>query len=626
MLPFQTYPALMISLVIHAALLSAMAFVRYNLVDVTPEVTVETVFSEERQQEEFTQELDVDTTVSETLSVMSGGVQTTAIGAAATTAAQTKIEKSENLREPEFRYNIGDISTPGLETIGDDLGEGEVAGEVGAHVDGYGAAMSRITQELIRIMRSQQVVVCWLFDESNSLKDDRREIRDQLHKIYEELNIASERAKAGKFGQFETLETMIYSFGEGLHPLTPKPTADLKAIRAAIDKVPVDESGSENTFQAIAQVIDEHGKAAVRSGRKLVVILLTDETGDDEAQLEDLIAKAQLFKTPIYMLGREAIFGYPYAHVRWINPESGVHHWIRVNRGPETAMPECLQYDGFRARHDAYSSGFGPFSQVRLVRESGGIYFLLSSKEADLVGRSVHEGLQRRFDALAMKEYEPLLDPKREYVRQRDQSEFRQGIWEVILALNPHIDDQLSIRWHHYPLTNEEFAVEGKTQFDRAMRAMAKINQQVEKLDRLKPLRAQEGEQRWRAAFDLLYAQLLAYRVREFQFLLAMDQHVKQNPLPRDPKSNYWDLEYTRDMLKPDEQQVERTKVDFEELEQQRARALEMYEVVIKEHPNTPWAMVAAEERRLGFGISFRDRFWDPRYFEDLDRSRVPKF
>ncbi len=622
----QTYPALLISLVIHGALLGSLAFMRFGLMQDTPDVQVETVFSEERQQEEFTQELDIDTAVSQNLSVMAGGVQTTAIGAASATAAQTKIEKSDKLREPEFRYNIGEISTPGLDTIGDDLGEGEVAGEVGAHVDGYGTAMSRLSQELIRMMRTQQVIACWLFDESNSLKDDRREIRDQFHKIYEELNIASEQASQSKLGKFHSLETMVYSFGEGLHPLTAKPTANLDEIRAAIDKVPVDETGNENTFQSISKVLDDHGKAAARSGRKLVVIVLTDETGDDEGMLEDVIAKAQLIKSPVYVLGREAIFGYPFAHVRWINPESGIHHWIRVNRGPETAFPECLQYDGFRPRYDAYSSGFGPYSQVRLVRETGGIYFLLASDEEDLVGRSVHEQLQRRFDALAMKEYEPLLVERREYAKLRDQSDFRKGLWDVILTLNPHIDDQLIIRWHHYPLANEEFAVEGKMQFDKALRAMTKINQQLEKLDRIKPLRAQESEQRWRAAFDLLYAQLLAYRVREFQYLLAMDQHVKTDPKPKDPKSNYWDLDYTKTMLQPDETQVKRTKVDVEELEKQRTRALEMYDVVIKEHPDTPWAMVAAEERRLGFGMAFHDRFWDPRYFEDLERARVPKF
>ncbi|MBX3438508.1 MAG: VWA domain-containing protein, partial [Planctomycetaceae bacterium] len=464
---------------------------------------------------------------------------------------------------------------------------------------------------------------CWLFDESNSLKDDRNEIRDQFHKIYEELNIANERARQGRY---HSLETMIYGFGEQLHPVTRQPTADLKQIREAIDNIGVDETGRENTFQAISSVVDEYGKIALRGNRKLVMILLTDEGGDDADLLEEVVAKAQRYKSPVYILGREAVFGYPYAHVRWINPESGVHHWIRIDRGPETAYPEALQYDGFRGRHDSYSSGFGPYAQVRLVRESGGIFFLLASDEANLAGRSIGERLQRKFDDVAMKEYEPLLLDKREYARRRDASEFRKTLWNVILTLNPHIDNQLAIRWHHYPIDHAEFQVEGKQNFDRGVRAMAMINQQLAALDRIRPLRAKEAEQRWRAAFDLLNAQLIACRVREFQYLLAMDKHVRERPEPKESDTNYWDLHYTSEMLVPDEQQVKKTNIDYQQLEEQRQHALELYDQVIRDHAETPWAMVAAAERRLGFGIGFFERFWDPRYFEEIAKGVVPKF
>jgi len=620
----RNIPALLISILVHAVLLGSLAVLRFNLYDHRPAAAVQTVFTEDRSQEEFSQDLQIDTTPSESLNLTAGGVQSTNLGAAASvSAARSKIEQSQTLRQPEFRFDIADLETPGLEILGEDLGEGEVAGEVGARVEGYGAAMARLTQEILRMMRKQQVIACWLFDESNSLKDDREEIRDQFDKIYQELNIANERAQKGRY---RSLETMIYSCGETLHPITRKPTADLKQIRAAIDKVPVDETGHENTFHAISTVIDEHGKAVARSDRKLVLILLTDEVGDDAELLEEIITKAKRFRSPVFVLGREAVFGYPYAHVRWVNPESGITHWIRVNRGPETAFPEALQYDGFRGRHDSYSSGFGPYAQVRLVRESGGIFFLLAGDEANLAGRSLWEGARRKFDDVAMKEYEPLLLDKREYARRRDASAFRKTIWDTILRLNPHIDPQLVIRWHHYPIDHAEFQKEGKENFDRAVRAMGLINQELTELDRIRPLRAQESEQRWRAAYDLLNAQLIACRVREFQFLLAMDKHAREKPEPQKPDTNYWDLFYTTKMLEPDDEQVKKTDVDYEQLEEQRRHALALYDQVIRDHPETPWAMVAAAERRLGFGMAFNERFWDPRYFEEEEKGAVPKF
>jgi hypothetical protein len=75
-------------------------------------------------------------------------VQSTHLGAAPSeSAARSKIERSDTLQQPEFRYHIADLETPGLDILGDDLGEGQIVGEVGARVEGYGAAMARLTQE-----------------------------------------------------------------------------------------------------------------------------------------------------------------------------------------------------------------------------------------------------------------------------------------------------------------------------------------------------------------------------------------------------------------------------------------------------------------------------------------------
>ncbi|MCA9031523.1 MAG: VWA domain-containing protein, partial [Planctomycetaceae bacterium] len=473
----KNWSALMISGLVHAVLLGALGLYKISTALDIPVVSVETVIDEERTQEEFTQDMTLDTTTSENLSTQAGGVVTTSIGSAASTPiSQTKIETSEALKDPEVRVvTIGDITIPGVGELNVDLGEGEVSGEVGARVEGYGVAMHRITQELTRMMRQQPVIAVWLFDASNSLKDDRAEIRDNFHKIYEELNIAQKQAT--QTGQkYAALETMICSFGEGVKEYLPKPTAELDAIKKAIDSVKEDESGKEMTFSSIQAMMEKYGNASKRTDRKLVIICLTDETGEDDIKLEEVIDKAERFSVPCYFMGREAIFGYPYAHVRWVDPEFGLAHDIRVDRGPETAMPECLQYNGFSGRWDSASSGFGPYAQVRLAKRSGGIFFMLSTQEKDLIGSAAH--LERKFDDLAMKEYEPLLLARREYEASRNQNKFRQTIWEVIVALNPHagFDQQLNLRWRWYPIDHEEFEREAGIQFQKGLRAMAKVD------------------------------------------------------------------------------------------------------------------------------------------------------
>ena len=160
--------------------------------------------------------------------------------------------------------------------------------------------------------------------------------------------------------------------------------------------------------------------------RKLVVIVVTDESGDDgETQnLELAVQSARAAKCPIYVMGRESMFGYPYARQRWTYEDKAKKikedFWVRVRRGPETAYPEALQWDGLHGRWDAQSAGFGPYEQVRMARESGGIFFVLPGEEKNLVGRMAND--KRKYDFLAIREYTPLLLDRETYKQQRMQS------------------------------------------------------------------------------------------------------------------------------------------------------------------------------------------------------------
>lgn len=620
--------AITVSLTVHVLILAAFALIRYGLINKEP-ILLETVFSEERQQEEFSQELDLNTEISENLNPVAGGVVTGAIGATAGPAvSQTRIETSESLKEPELVANIREFSLPGTSLLGEDLGESAVMGETGAVVEGYGAALSRLTRELLRMMRESKVMVVWLFDESESMKDDQREIRDQFHKVYEELGIAAKKDEAlkgrarGNRPQDEVLLTSIVGFGEKLHVLQETPTSDIELIKKAIDKIEIDESGLENMSRAVRDVISRYRVMAGRQERRLVVVIVSDESGDDGQFIEEAINEVKRANAPVYILGREAVFGYPYARMKYIDKVYGLPHWLDVNRGPETAAVEALQWNGFGRRWDVFQSGFGPYEQVRLAKESGGIYFLLPGEEETLSGPGAHD--RREFDFLAMKEYQPDLETRREYEEERAQSpQFRQKIWDVISRLNPYQDRLLDVKEWHYAVDSQQFRQEGKENFDRALRAMGLANQAAVILEQIKPQRDREESWRWRAAYDLIHAQVLAYRVRLFQYLLALDQHVKNNPRPKKPQTNTWSIRIRREMLPPDPEQVKITKVDLEELENQRKTAEELYRYVIDQHPGTPWSRRAQYELNQGFGVEFYEDFRDPRY--DSVDIKLPK-
>mgnify|MGYP006435068395 FL=1 len=234
----SNYSAVGTSVLFHVLILGGLTTIHLSLEEGLPEIVLETVFEDERQQEEFTKELDDNTEIAETQNFTAGGmVSATLGGSGAPAVAQQKVETSESLQEVDFNVNPSTIDLPGENLIGQDLGVGEVSGEVGAVVDGYGAALSRMTQELIRLMRTEKVMAVWLFDESNSMKDDQQEIATEFHKIYEELGIQSRKDKTMK-DRNQVLLTAICSFGKGVRALTKAPTTDVNEIRQAIEKFP----------------------------------------------------------------------------------------------------------------------------------------------------------------------------------------------------------------------------------------------------------------------------------------------------------------------------------------------------------------------------------------------------
>jgi hypothetical protein len=613
-----------VSLGLHVVALILMSLITFQVAPEQMQMVLDSVFAEDRAQEEFQQEVEQNNDVATTMNVIAGGVVSQTINNAggAAAAAQEKIDRSESLKEPtEVRVNAGDISAPGLEMLGDDLGEGEVAGEPGRVVEGYGAALSQVTQELIRLMRESKVLVVWLFDESDSMRDDQKEIREKFQKVYEELGLAQKQDTKLKYSD-EVLQTAILSFGKNVQEHTAKPTSDVATIKAAIDKIAIDESGIENTCMAVSSAIDKYRTMANRSKRKLAIIVVSDESGDDGDKIEETIERAKRASSPVFILGRYSVFGYPYLRTTWVDKETGLEFYPLINRGPETAMPELLQYDGFHERWDYDSSGFGPYEQSRLARESGGIFFLLPTRDESINRQRSHEDL--KFELLDMKEYLPNLDPRTKYLRERDGSKFRSVQWEVVKALNPHLDDQLRVDTWHYPPEPDKFKEFAAGQVSRVMRSMRLLNDAVQLLDSVKPLRAKEASARWRANYDMIHAQCLAFRVRQFQYLLAVDAHAKNKPEPTG-KNNMWYVNRIPQMKEPDTDQIKQTKVDMTELKRQEDQARDEFKAIIATHPRTPWARRAEFELNLGCGIEFRDRFHDPRYKDLSAKIKVPK-
>ncbi|MCE9532763.1 MAG: hypothetical protein K8T89_16830, partial [Planctomycetes bacterium] len=301
-------------------------------------------------------------------------------------------------------------------------------------------------------------------------------------------------------------------------------------------------------------------------------------------------------------MGREAIFGYPYARMHWTDAKSKRHYILPIDRGPETPFPEQLQIDGFHRRGDAQPSGFGPYEQMRLARETNGLFFMLPSPEVALVNRDT-----RKYDANSLRAYVPDLSSRQDYAAERDHSPMRALIWKIIKDLNPY-DPAIGQRVEmQTEFSNDptQLAAAFQRELAEAQLMIQYLSEAQQALESVQGQRDRESSYRWRANFDLLHAQTMAYRVR-LQEYVAYLQAFQQNPKPVTNKfgaakpSNRWVTKMVARRLTGDEHK--------DTIE----RATALFKQVIADHRDTPWAARAEFEMKRHYGIDFDEGYVAP--------------
>ncbi len=158
-------------------------------------------------------------------------------------------------------------------------------------------AVDQIATEIVRQLEQGRTLVVWAFDASWSLLAERQRLGKHIETVYAHINQLDERHLTADNG----LMTMVVSFGHDRHAMLPKPTAERSEIIEAINKVPLDETGIETTFATVAEIVKLWGryKDAHNQSYHTMVIVVTDEKGDDEDRLEDAVALARPCRTAL---------------------------------------------------------------------------------------------------------------------------------------------------------------------------------------------------------------------------------------------------------------------------------------------------------------------------------------
>ncbi len=201
-------------------------------------------------------------------------------------------------------------------------------GSVGEGVTGANGAVDRVTFEILNAMEERPTLVVWLFDESGSLIRQRQEILDRFDRIYEELGIvqeAQERRRPSSMKK-DPLLTSIISFGQNIHLMTKEPTSDMNEIKNAVRAIEEDTTGVERVFSALYTAANEY-KSMRRSvgqngpARNVLLIVVSDERGDDQEGLEPTVDLCRKYGMPVYVIGVPAPFGREHTYVKYVDPD-----------------------------------------------------------------------------------------------------------------------------------------------------------------------------------------------------------------------------------------------------------------------------------------------------------------
>lgn len=487
-----------------------------------------------------------------------------------------------------------------------------IKGAAGQGTTGAAGAVDRLTHEILLSLEERKTLVVWVFDQSPSMIRQRKEVLARFDKIYQELGVieASENA-AFKKHDSKPLLTSIVCFGDKVSLLTKKPTDNLAEIKAAVEKIPADESGIERIFSAIYMAADQYKsyRAPVEGSRdpnrNVMIIAFTDEAGEDQTGLDETVKICRRYEMPVYVVGVPAPFGQKQTMVKWVDPDPKFDQtagWGAVDQGPETFLPERVKLDfvGSREEEEPIDSGFGPYALTRLCYETGGIFFTVHPNRR--MNRAVSRGeveafsahIKYFFDPDVMRKYRPDYVPLDEYKKRVSQNKARGALIDA--AQLSSVTPMDNPRYRFLKQSEAEFA----TALSEAQRDAASLEPKLEvlyqKLQAGEADRPKETGARWQAGYDLAMGRVMAVKVRTEAYN-AMLAQAKTGLKFKNEKNNTWVLD-PADTISVGSQ-----------LEKMAQKANMYLKRVVNDHPGTPWAMLAQRELETPMGWTWKEQY-----------------
>lgn len=500
----------------------------------------------------------------------------------------------EEVMDSEIQVEVVDVLPTGKQ-LNDSL---VVKGDVGVGETGAGGAVDRLTLEIIASLEQRPTVVCWVFDQSLSLAAQRKEIAARLERVFDELGVSAA-------ARSHELFNLVYAYGQQVTPVVAVPTENVSEVVSAINSIPIDGSGVEMTFTAVAEAAKKAKQVRLTaSQRNVMIIVFTDEVGDDQ-QHADLVANyCARQQMRVFVVGVPAPFGKRHVRMKFVefDPQyANDEQWAEVEQGPESRYPEVVTVRPKNAPDEPIDSGYGPFSLSKLCAETGGMYFAVHANRAadgrvtDAATAPMSSGLRYFFDPNVMRDYRPDYLSQAEVDRLLAANRAKRALVDAARAAEIAPMDAPTMT---FPREDDGRLV---NLLSEAQKKAAVLQPKIDALHGLLaaglPDRDKIEEKRWQAGYDLALGRVLALKVRTDAYNILLAQ-AKSGMKFKDPKNDTW-------VLKPS---VDVSKVGSQ-TERLAKQADELLRRVVADHAGTPWAQMAADELKSPLGYSWEETY-----------------
>jgi hypothetical protein len=462
-----------------------------------------------------------------------------------------------------------------------------------------------------RLERGDLLAV-WLFDASISLLDDRRRVAERLHSMFDAIAASSPS---------HTLRNAAVAFGGSTRPLVGPTTNGARIVNAVRD-VPIDRSGTENVLAAVESVVNKYTR---HSQHQMMVVVWTDESGDDLDKLEAVIDACRQHDVAVSVVGPSAMLSRKMGTHVFRDPSRGKVLFLPIERGPDSATSQRLHLPYWYAtsmppwaaaaapngaaglpswyggeQMERLSSGFGPYALTRLALATGGTYTVFDAP-AD----------RGPFRLETMRPYRPDYRRSSFIADDLQRHPLRQAVLDVVArsletdGLGPPAPaffaagpakpggPRMTI---YYPPSRFHARLRGemKRQRTQAKEALAMVDGLVARFgpDGMEEEYQQETSPRWRAWYDLTRGRLLAASVRYAEYAVLADLLSRRGSLATE--TNHILLRSSQNLRGPDAVHAR-----ADEARRLLHRCVEM-------NPHTPWAYLAQRELDHPLGIDIR--------------------